>query len=311
MKCSHCQRRLLQADNPTQPVEGVAAHLRACSACRAFQRQLLQIENNVPRVPVPAPGGGKDRLLRMLLADAPPQAEARPQNHQRPLPRPATPPRQRLAGWWAHREIRMTAAVAAAAAVLIACGIWLGNWLARSVPDNGPAPLPQAELQTGKTPAPLGPGPKQVADPFKNQGKKPAVVVKGPSLMARLVQYDLKLASTDSQRERVEVLAEMAGALQEESHNVAKSATATALLKQAQRYRKTVSEGIVPEARKLPMEERPEVLKHVSAQLAQTAQAADKMAKQLPPGSAQAFREIAAAARAGDEQIRGLMEATE
>jgi hypothetical protein len=206
------------------------------------------------------------------------------------------------------------AAVAVAAAVLIACGIWLGNWLARSVPGDGKEPVPQAQGPENKTPANQPPGPsnnKKIEDPFKKKDpKKPPVLVKSPALMAKLMEYDLKLAAPKSARERVETLAAMADALQEETKILARSAKPAELLKLAQLYRQVIHDGVVVRAGDLPMDQRQEVLVVVTRQLARTEAEAKKLAKQVPAAKA-AFDEIADASRAGDLQLHKLMEGTE
>ncbi len=78
MNCPQCRKRLLLTERPETPALKVQAHLAACEACRAFQRQLTMIESNVPRLPVPAPtSGAKAKLLAEILG-------TEIANHQRP-----------------------------------------------------------------------------------------------------------------------------------------------------------------------------------------------------------------------------------
>jgi hypothetical protein len=312
MNCAHCQRRLLLAEKPEFPDLDVEGHLAGCQACRDFQRQLLCVEANVPRVPVPA-SDGKQRLLQLLLQSASPPAPP-----PRPAPRPAArtlPLATRLAGDW-RRWGPAAAAVAVAAAVLIACGVWLGNWLAGGTPDPQQSP-PLAKSPDNKpdnkTPLPSG---KKLQDPFKGKDpkKQPPILVKEPPLVPQLVDCDLKLAQANTARERLGALAVMAQALERETRALAPAAPPAKLLKLAELYRQVVGEGVVAQARELPAGERGEVLPGVAVQLAMTARDAEKLAKQLPAEQARALRALAAAAQAGKgqlDQLTGLVAFTQ
>jgi hypothetical protein len=126
MNCKNCQRRLLKAECPDDPEPTVVAHLRGCAACREWQRRLLQVEANVPRLPVPAARAPANFVARLLSGPVPAA--------------PSAPPRQ---GWnW-----RILAAGAAAAVVLIGSGIWLGNELWLATQDGRDARQVQAPVR--------------------------------------------------------------------------------------------------------------------------------------------------------------------
>jgi hypothetical protein len=76
VNCTVIQRRLLSAEQPEQPPAEIKSHLAQCPACRAWLRRLVQIERQVPLLPVP-PSTAKAELLRRLLGPAPADA-ARP-----------------------------------------------------------------------------------------------------------------------------------------------------------------------------------------------------------------------------------------
>jgi hypothetical protein len=67
MNCEALQRRLLKAERPTRLPAQVQAHLAECPACREWQRQLVQLEEYVGRLPVPA-STAKAELVRLLSA---------------------------------------------------------------------------------------------------------------------------------------------------------------------------------------------------------------------------------------------------
>jgi hypothetical protein len=287
MNCPKCQQRLLAAEKPEFPSLDVQAHLAECQACRDFQRQLVFIEGNVARVPVPA-SNGKEQLLRSILQ----QPVART-----PVPRAAAvgrpleaaaggAPGGPHAGWWARRESRTALAVGVAASVLIACGIWVGNWLLNAVPESGREQAPQQVKSTeNKTPAAKSSaGPKTIQDPFKKDDSKLPAFVDGPTLMAKLVDCDLKLAAPESKRERVEALVEMAEALRHETQLLAKAKSTgpgDAVKMLAKLYQKVVNDGVLPHAQDLPVEERDEMLKSLAERLAKAERDGQKLAKQV------------------------------
>jgi hypothetical protein len=169
---------------------------------------------------------------------------------------------------------------ATAAAVLIGCGVYLGIWLAESV-------------------APLAPPNQPVA---KTEPELP-----DQDLVARLVDCDLRLAEHATPRKRVEALAELADALQRESHALSRGDGADELQALARLYGRVIEEGMVPRAREMPARERREVLAPIAARLSK----AENEARQLAAKSARAsapLLQIAAAAGAGDRKSRGLME---
>jgi hypothetical protein len=70
MNCETSQRSLLAADRPDRPPAAVQAHLARCPRCRQWQRRLLQLERQVPLLPVPATTAKADLIWR-LLTDSP------------------------------------------------------------------------------------------------------------------------------------------------------------------------------------------------------------------------------------------------
>src|SRR5882762_683821 len=125
MRCEVVQRRLMSIEDLTEVPADVRAHLAACTPCRDWQGQLVQLERHVPLLPVPK-SRGKSRLLRKLeqqsvaKAATAVDAAAAEEHGGRPLyapwPREPAPPRA--------RKLRWVAALAAAIAVTM-----LGSWL--------------------------------------------------------------------------------------------------------------------------------------------------------------------------------------
>lgn len=66
MNCTIIQRRLLGAEDPAHPPDEVQSHLAGCNGCREWQALLLQMEQQVPLLPVP-PSEARAEFLRRLL----------------------------------------------------------------------------------------------------------------------------------------------------------------------------------------------------------------------------------------------------
>ena len=264
MNCSQCQRQLLEENSGPE----VEAHLAECMACRQWHKMLMQVESHVPLLPVPE-SLRKTQLQEELIHGAATTPETIP------LHVPTAPARPFIRISW--RELAAVGGGLAAAAVLIAGGIFLGNML--SPPRNPNPPVVQA-----------------------NNKEK--------TLAGKLIELDMQLAQSDNTRERVETLAKLAENLQGESRSLAQVAGPKELQTLAKLYSKVVEEGLVQRARKLPAADRREVLDPILSQLMIAKKDAEEMAQKAPAESAVPFQVIAAAARNSDLQLRKLMEET-
>jgi hypothetical protein len=117
MNCQTLQHRLLELERPDRPPPDVQVHLGECPACRAWQRQLFWMEQQVPFLPVP-PTTAKANVLRQVLTGmvepgSPPLALMRRQ--------PGELPGQRRA-----RGVRKLAVAVSLAAglVLVTLALW-------------------------------------------------------------------------------------------------------------------------------------------------------------------------------------------
>jgi hypothetical protein len=280
----------MSTEKPNFPALPVQAHLAQCLECREFQRRLLLLQNNVPRIPLP-PTRAKEQLLQQIL--------------QGPVPafrgQEIAPRRHAAASWRlrAQQQWRQIAVGLAAAVVLVASGIWLGNMLSR---PSGTGPRKAIQQAQNSGPAP---GVKSQPDPF-NSNQKPETA-RGKTLVAKVMECDLKLAGAQTPRQRVEALAELANVLQRETVLLITSAGPAELNKLAGLYKQVIQDGVLPRARELPMDERRDVLSSVTAQLGKAKREAEQLA-QSTPRSAEAMQRIAAAARQGDQQLRELMQ---
>jgi len=65
MNCDKIQYSLLASATPEQPAAEVRHHLSHCGACRALQRRLVQVERQLPLLPVPS-SSRRDLFVRQV-----------------------------------------------------------------------------------------------------------------------------------------------------------------------------------------------------------------------------------------------------
>ena len=117
MNCEDFQRELLNAENPASPDDEFEAHLATCAPCREYQGRLVNIEQNVAKLPVPE-SAVKDQFVQAFL-----QPESGRDSFVAVLPLPSRP---RLS---LTTQILLFLAGMAILAALIFAGVMLGNWL--------------------------------------------------------------------------------------------------------------------------------------------------------------------------------------
>src|SRR5262249_9192821 len=89
MHCEACRRQILVTEDPDNPPLEVVVHLGECQGCRDWQRQVLQTEKNVARLPVPP--SSPDALLDKILGVGDRESEVRIQTSEFESVRPLTP----------------------------------------------------------------------------------------------------------------------------------------------------------------------------------------------------------------------------
>lgn len=280
MNCNTIRSRLLEMEDPGQPTEAVRAHLRECAACDAWQRRLVQIERNAARLPVPLSTGRAAVVQRILSPDSL-NATATTETVRSPT-RSTLPDEQpfaigselqvRYSGagrgavvhdpQTARRRLVVGAAIAAAGLLLV-----LSSWLIVRKPAGEPG---------------VASRPKAVPDP----------------LVARLVDRDLKLAAAQEPKDRVQTLAEIADDIRGETSNLVNHAEADELMHLARLYDRVVRDGVIAQARTVPLADREGVLGAIADQLARTWHEAETAAQDSPMGV------IAKAAHEGSETIK-------
>jgi hypothetical protein len=310
MNCDACRQHLLMTLDPESPALDVAGHLAECLACRDWQHQLTHIEDNVRRLPVPA--SSPDAFVNKLLGGAPmsaspsgvPNGDANNPGASHPgaaapallpFPAPEAPVPSTAVPWAPKRRWLIIGGSVAAAGVLIAAGILLGNLVSGAlrpqdnVAQNNDRPL------ADNAKAPEKPGP---------DGKDP-----GPrkTLVDVLMASNLELAEAETPRDRVEELAKIARALHGQTAKLVRAGATKEMERLAALYARVIREGVVPRAKSLPAKERQAALENIAGELARVGQEAEDMARTANPATVEPLRAISAAARAGDAQLRSLM----
>jgi hypothetical protein len=291
MNCSEFRSRLLKAEDPSQPEEETRRHLVECAACAAWRSRLLQIEANVARLPIPLSTGRAAAVHRILHPDGPDLFSAAPR--KKPARTPPKPPRPRLEempfelemdgafempayrpapesvldGPRTRRRRAIIGAAVAAAGLLIVASTWV---ITRR-------PSEQATIA---------------------EHARPPV----DALVARLVDRDMKLASAQRPGEKVQVLADIASDIHNETANLVNDVQSKDLMRLAEFYQRVVHEGLVEQARVVPPGEREDVLGPISARLSQSWHDAETTARDFP-ACAGVMKVIADAARDGDKQL--------
>lgn len=249
MSCKSVRRIMMEAERLEPPPAEVRPHLADCADCRAWLRNLSQVERQLPLLPVPATQGKEKLLLRL--------SELKPSRRSDGIiPLPAQIKERAL------RKVALACALAATVAAF-AVGLWL--W---------PKGMP-TQMQSGK------------ADP----------------VMAWKAQHDQRLGKARTPRERVQVLVDFAGSLQEEAARLVRTEDDERLEALAQYFSDTLPDELVATAQSVPADERAEVVKEARSRLRDTESALERLASQSEE-AAVPLRRIASAVRDADRRLR-------
>jgi|GEM_PF-1629838 len=271
MNCDIAQRRLMSIEDPAQVPADLRAHLASCGSCRDWQGHLVQLERHIPFLPVPV-SRARSRFVRKLVASPKKKQEA-----EQTVPEaaafagtiagPALAAAPSAPRWEKRRWL-----AGLAAALLLTVFSW---WLFRSS-DSG-----SSDAKT----APPGNDP----------------------LLASLLHYDLQLATAKSPRERINLLADVAQALHDESRTLAGDTGGNQLTALAGLYKQVIKYGIAKQAPAIPFAERPRVFKPLIDQLEKAAQASERLAKKIPPEQNSPVQDMAASAWEGRRILATLL----
>jgi hypothetical protein len=272
MNCEIVQRRLMSMEDPAEVPADLRAHLAACGSCRDWQGQLVQLERHIPFLVVPLTRA-KTRFVKKFLGEPRKKQEAEQQTVLETAAVTMTLPSPALSrSPMAQRATRQRVLAGLAAALLL--GI-LGWWLFRPAGSEKPDTPP---MKTGNDP-----------------------------LLASLLHYDLQLATANTPRERIALLADVAQALHDESRSLAVETAGNQLKDLAGLYKQVVHYGITKQASAIPPAERARVFKPLIDQLEKAAQASERLARRMPPEQTRPVQDMATTAWEGRRVLATLL----
>ncbi|GIW79794.1 MAG: hypothetical protein KatS3mg105_1601 [Gemmatales bacterium] len=203
MKCRTIRRQLLNCEDVHNPPAIVQQHLVQCSACRTWQGRLLHIEKNVAYIPIPESTFGRAQLfyrLRSVAAGASPEevlAQLNVDHHENEediqpltLTKPISPPKLPYQPFDFRKNWRYVAASAAAVLLLV-----VGWWVL--IPTHQP----------------LSPS---VAHKTRTEYKE-------DPLLAKLVQLNVLLTSSEKEADRIAALRQIGRDLEAEAQTLGES----------------------------------------------------------------------------------------
>lgn len=292
MKCKEFKFFLLGCENPDQPPAEVKAHLASCADCQDWQNHLALIEMNVPFLPVPASVARADLLRRILSQPGLSKTketgkfEDKKLKLETPLASTETEQRHARQGYGIlsffrtmEPSARRFAVGGAAAAILLVIFGYL-------------------VIRTPHRPGTIAQTPRQARD----------------SLVANILQRDLRLAEAENATERFMALADLADDFSSEVKTLAPLPDAKEVLDDmVNKYEKVVNTGLLEVAKELqhlPAEERDDLFNKIGERLQVAGRTVDelgdKLSSKIPNSSRQALSRLTNAAKSGDEKLRAL-----
>lgn len=139
MNCTVIQRRLLSAEQPEQPPGDIKSHLAQCPSCRAWQRRLVQMERQIPQLPIP-PSTAKEQFLQRIVGPRHGNAE------HPPIADPAILWRSTLIPGPKERGLRKLSLAFALAASLLVFALAWWSWPHKAVAPPDIIQIEQAKL---------------------------------------------------------------------------------------------------------------------------------------------------------------------
>jgi hypothetical protein len=138
MICETTRQTLLNSEHPDRPPPALRAHLIECPSCRAWLRNLVEIETRVPYLPVPSSEAAKAQLLDELRDSPLVPPYLRVVAPELPL----TPPKE--------RGLRKASVAVALAAAVVMFAIGLSLWPRNSGTRDNSTPVASKPFDQAK-----------------------------------------------------------------------------------------------------------------------------------------------------------------
>ncbi len=297
MTCATTRQRLLNSERPDRAPADVQPHLAACSACRAWQRQLTRIERQIPDLPVPPSAPPADFLRHILRGPT-------PQDGSASGPSDGSPP------WWVS---------AAAAGSKNGTPPW---WVTAPEADRQRPPILRRRHPGGPGAPSHDPARRKVAVAFAATlglavfslcwGLSPHAPPDGSAPQTahdvRQARFDRLVATARTPNERIHVLADFVDELKREALSLSGTPKRHELPAVAAVYVKVVRERLPNYAKSLPREERVAILTNLADQFQRTeSDIARFLNDHRFEAGAESLHEIAVAALEGQKQLQALL----
>ncbi len=313
MKCREIKYFLLGSENPDQPPADVQAHLAVCTACQEWQNRLVQIEMNLPFLPVPQTAA-RSTLLKRILTQPP------------------------NSGQWAASRKESAVVSEQAAVILPTPSVLARSDLVADKPSGAkesPILIPVADRRPSRIRAALTvlrsmePGLRRFAGGsvaaaillgvlgwlvFRGPQQMPETIARirpdPDPLLASILQHDLRLAEAENAKERMQALADLADDLSGEVKALAPKAEAKDFLAVlVKNYQEVAAKGLVEVAKTLPDEGRNDILNAVGDRMHRAGREAQELAetpRAVPDSSKKPLQELAKIAWDADAKLRAL-----
>ena len=284
MNCQKIQQELMLSERPDQPSGDLLTHLAGCAACRSWQRRLVDAERQFPLLPVPA-SSRRDQFLQQIR-----QGQI--------LAEPTVPAGASLQPTEANGVHVPPGSTGLPAKTQSASELWLGN----------PHPAKERGLQKLAVSLALAASLALFALGWWAWPHRSSTQPQPPDpIVARQQDRDQRLAQARTPRERVQVLAELAQGLHREARQLAGKSDPEELRVVARFYREVVRENLLDQARQLPRNDRPMLVKVANHLGEVESELGGLLTGEVEPAAAGPLREIALAARESHDQLRELL----
>jgi hypothetical protein len=271
MNCKEAYVCLLTSERPAAPPLELGRHLLRCPQCRSRQARLLRLEGEVHELNGELRGPTPVARQELLAQLGPQSVQPIPIGAQDERPGRRDP--YAWVGW--------VAVAGVAAVVMLSLGLGLG-W--------------SLSLLVGRPGTPLA--------------GRPAAAPQ-ESLVARILESDLKLAEVSTSKDQLAALADIAGELRREALRLSQEGSVEDVILLSGLYERVVCQGLVGRARLLPAEQQDGLLASLVGELEQTADASERAALSAQPGANEGLRHLARAARTASRTLMGAGEGSE
>jgi hypothetical protein len=135
----------------------------------------------------------------------------------------------------------------------------------------------------------------------------PQTKARVPFLFDFLTAEECEASAGSTPCDRIDVLAELAESLHQETRDLAHAPDDPELQRIARLFERVVRQDLMTAARQIPLEQRRQAIDRIVEQMTQTWSDVDQLAQTLPSAASASLRLIAKAAQESDNELRALI----